>query len=132
MCCDTYVWDSNDVATWDLFLLFPHWCLLLYAWRGKVGHKETRIQLQRFFFGNWEELQEHLLHAQVLVVALPLVSSYSDGALLLEAPTLSSHSRPDHFCQSLALRWVGEYVRVVKAFTPLALILAFLEIVTSL
>lgn len=133
MCCDTYVWDSNDVGTWDLFLLFPHWCLLLHAWGGKVGHKETRIWLQRFFFSNWEELQvEHLLHAQALVVTLPLVPPYSNGAFPLEAPSLSFHARPHRFCQSLALGWVGEYFCVVKAFVPLALILASLETIIFL
>jgi len=131
------LWHTYVRLEWccymGFFLLFPHWCLVLHAWGGKVGHKETKIRLQRFFLGNWEELHvERLLHAQALVFALPLVSPYSDGAFPLKAPSLSSHSRPHHFCQSLTLGWVGEYVRVVKAFTPLALILASLEIITSL
>jgi hypothetical protein len=32
--------NLSDVATWHLFLLFPHWCLLLPIRRGHVGHNE--------------------------------------------------------------------------------------------
>jgi hypothetical protein len=34
---------------------FHQWCLLLLVRGGKAGHKETRIQLKKFFFGDWEE-----------------------------------------------------------------------------
>ncbi len=37
------------------FFLFFHYLLSFVCSRGKVGHRETRLQLKKVFFGDWEE-----------------------------------------------------------------------------
>lgn len=60
---DCIVQNLNNVAVWHLLLLFPHYCLFLFAQGEKVKHREPRIQLRRFISNNWKEfLAEHLLH----------------------------------------------------------------------
>jgi len=81
-----------------LFLLFCQWCFLLPTQGGKPRHGENTTQLQRFFFGNYEEFQvEYLLCTQALVVALPSVPSCSHNALPLEPPSFFSHLKPHFF-----------------------------------
>ncbi len=57
---------------------------------------------------------------------------FLDGTLLLEVPSLFSHSRSHRLCWSLVLEQVKEYVNVVKVFTPLAPTLAFSKTIASL
>jgi len=57
---------------------------------------------------------------------------YLDGALPLQAPSLSSHFKPHHLCWNLTLGQIGKYDCVAKAFTPLAPTLASLKNNTTL
>jgi hypothetical protein len=57
---------------------------------------------------------------------------YLNGAFSLETPSFFSHSRLHHFHQSSTLKGTWEYGHAAKAFTLLALTLAFSNIIVSL
>jgi hypothetical protein len=102
---------------------FFQWCFVLLIRGSTAKHQETRARLQWRLFRNWKELQvEHFLWAHEL-------DSFIFGRRSLDAHVplgffLCFAPPPQRLGQSLALGHVEEYVHLVKALAPLALIFA--------
>ncbi len=80
-----------------LFLL-PQWCLILPPRDKATKHKVMQVQLKHFLVGDWENLQEFFLWAQVLATSL-------------NSMPFPQHDPPIHKCflHSLIIRRAKQY-----------------------
>lgn len=86
---------------------------------GLLGIKKLGFGQRGFLLGDWEELQvKHLLHAQALIIFLPLVPFCLDRVFPQEAPSLSSHLGRHCFYWNLSLKWQGNMFMLQRPLPP--------------